>query len=463
MGSEISTVGGAIATAATGLAVGVTFGQLECVNSACCESAKFTGTNFMDSNVRRIGEFTGTGIATVATLGLIDSVNEHAAHTGKMAGKKLLSTASDVVDGVPGAGHIKGIIHYKCGDKAGGDQAMKSASRTIGVVVGAVAGIEGGPVGMVMGGIVGGAYMDTLTTVVESGIHDEFKPNGQIAAWNSAINGQNAQERLQGIVGAVASPVLDGLSGYYTGKAIQDARLQAEYKQNVAKFLEEGGNMDLMEALDTANKIKPKAAVIECPEKKEEPRPNDIKYGDKCLNKDCDIFHPDDKPVFRGDKIIGDPDVQESVFKRGIGPGSETFKDVKSHIINPARNGGPSTNFISTSKRFHVAKGFSGKGPDGGVLKIHPRNGIDIMKVTRNLNEHNLFPKEFEVSIPGHIPPHLIEGILVGKEGAKGMQWIHNPNFRPDPKLNYVFQAKLPDGVVGCAFHCVPPGDRDRR
>ena len=42
MGNEISTVGGAIATAATSVAAGVTFGQVDALNQAVVYTAKFT-------------------------------------------------------------------------------------------------------------------------------------------------------------------------------------------------------------------------------------------------------------------------------------------------------------------------------------------------------------------------------------------------------------------------------------
>jgi hypothetical protein len=45
---------------------------------------------------------------------------------------KFLKTMGGVVDGVPIAGHIKGGIHYAVGDSESGDNAMKSASRTVG-------------------------------------------------------------------------------------------------------------------------------------------------------------------------------------------------------------------------------------------------------------------------------------------------------------------------------------------
>ena len=56
---------------------------------------------------------------------------------------------------------------------------MKSASRTTAVVGGAVGGgIVGGPVGFVVGASAGGVTADGVTTVVESKIQGEFRPNG---------------------------------------------------------------------------------------------------------------------------------------------------------------------------------------------------------------------------------------------------------------------------------------------
>jgi hypothetical protein len=54
------------------------------------------------------------------------------------------------------AGHLKGGIHHLCGDHDGGNRALKSSSRTTGVIVGGVGGFAvGGPVGAFAGGIGG--------------------------------------------------------------------------------------------------------------------------------------------------------------------------------------------------------------------------------------------------------------------------------------------------------------------
>lgn len=55
MGNEIATVGGAIGTAATGIAASVCFGQVETLNGAVKDCAKYTGEQFMESSVRHAG------------------------------------------------------------------------------------------------------------------------------------------------------------------------------------------------------------------------------------------------------------------------------------------------------------------------------------------------------------------------------------------------------------------------
>jgi hypothetical protein len=68
---------------------------------------------------------------TSQIFSLIQSIkgdNEGAIKTQKM----FLKATANMIDGIPVAGHVKGAIHYACGDKAGGHQAMKSSSRTIG-------------------------------------------------------------------------------------------------------------------------------------------------------------------------------------------------------------------------------------------------------------------------------------------------------------------------------------------
>ncbi len=48
------------------------------------------------------------------------------------AAKETLTQGLQLLDGIPGVGHAKGLAHYACGDNEGGNNAMKAASRTVG-------------------------------------------------------------------------------------------------------------------------------------------------------------------------------------------------------------------------------------------------------------------------------------------------------------------------------------------
>ena len=113
MGNEISAAGGAVATAATGIAAGVTLGKVPALNNAVEECAKFTGNQFMNSTVRHVGETVGTSVAVAGTavaagvtLGQVDALNnavvvtaQHTAKSGMKAGGKLVEVGDGVLNG----------------------------------------------------------------------------------------------------------------------------------------------------------------------------------------------------------------------------------------------------------------------------------------------------------------------------------------------------------------------------
>ena len=233
MGKEISTLGGAIATVTTSVAAGVTFGQVKTLNDAVESCAKYTGKSFMDTSVRHLGEATGKGVATAATavaagvtFGQVDSLNEAVVTCAKStakstaeAQKAMVSTLNDAVDGVPVVGHFKGVIHYAFGDKSGGEKAMKSASRTVGVIAGGAGGfVVGGPMGAAAGGITGGVAADAIISGADSAVHGEWRPYGQIAAWNSVANAHTDDEIIDGVIGSLVTPAFDAFTGFEAGK-----------------------------------------------------------------------------------------------------------------------------------------------------------------------------------------------------------------------------------------------------
>lgn len=136
-----------------------------------------------------------------------------ALETQKKCGKALLRTA----DGVPVVGHLKGAIHYACGDQEGCDRAMLSATRTSSVMgAGALGFLAGGPVGAVAAGVAGGAAFDTTKTVVDSVVHDEYRPSGYYAAIGNIVDNPNPGD----IFDTCFIPVGDGLAGYSGGRLV---------------------------------------------------------------------------------------------------------------------------------------------------------------------------------------------------------------------------------------------------
>jgi len=259
MGNEISTAGGAVATAATGIAVGVTFGQVEAVNNSCKQSAKYTADKASKTIVRHTAETVGSAAVFVGTsiaaevVSVVDPDLAKSLEKEKMlaldntlkAGAETCigvgQTVNDVANNVPVVGHVKGAVHYVCGDKEGGDKAMKSASRTTGVIIGGAVGIAAGPAGMVAGGIAGGAAVDGITTGVESGIKGEYTPSGQIEAWTRVAQAETSEELIGGIVDGVTAPVLDGMLGYTAGKTIKGPKSLLK-KQPRHKYRTRGGS-----------------------------------------------------------------------------------------------------------------------------------------------------------------------------------------------------------------------------
>ena len=99
----------------------------------------------------------------------------------------------------------KAESHDAFGDTEGGNKAMKSSSRTTGVIGGGVLGfVAGGPTGAAAGGVAGGLAMDSVTTGIDSAVHDvEFRPSGTIAALDNIVEGKS-----ESVSGAVCDVVV---------------------------------------------------------------------------------------------------------------------------------------------------------------------------------------------------------------------------------------------------------------
>ena len=132
--------------------------------------------------------------------------------------QKYLEGLFNTADGIPLIGHIKGGIHYVSGDPEKGENSIKAATRTTGVIAGGTVGFTvGGPVGAVVGGIACGGAVDGITTGVDSAIHKEYRPYGQIASFTNMIRGEaKPGEYFDSFFGLT----MDGIVGYGTGQAM---------------------------------------------------------------------------------------------------------------------------------------------------------------------------------------------------------------------------------------------------
>jgi len=121
-------------------------------------------------------------------------------------------------DHVPGVGHAIGGIHYAMGDTEAGDHSMKVASRSVGVIGGSVGGFfVGGPPGAVVGGYAGGLVVDGITTGIDSGIHDEYRPSGTLETAQHVYNVATGDEELNlssGDVFDIGVEVVQDVTGF---------------------------------------------------------------------------------------------------------------------------------------------------------------------------------------------------------------------------------------------------------
>lgn len=459
MGNEVSTVGGGIATVGTSVAAGVCFGQVSALNNAVKETAEFTGNKFMQTNVRHIGQTAGLAVGTASTgavagicLGQVEGLNKATAKmaeltgaAGKECGTVLGETLSDTADGLPLIGHAKGGIHYACGDHKGGEKAMKASSRTTAVVGGAVGGFcVGGPAGAVAGGVAGGVAVDGAVTGIDSAVKRKFTPYGQVAAWAQVVNADNAQDRVDGIVTGLTAPIMDGVTGYQIGRltgAVVEEVQQVKCQRTATDFLKEGGNADLMEALDAADRMRTGGKYI-APEPQ---RPDEAVQYDGMPVPEAG-WNQDGEVLYRGDRRLEKEQGRNRVFETGIEPhgGGQNGTDAYLHTENAAYH---NQDFVSTSKSYALAKEFGACGKHSrprahALTKLRVVNGVDINVTARTLGLKPLYPGQVEVSVFGGVPPNLIEGVLVLPSGGAPV-WYPNPQFQmPAVGVNQVYYIR---------------------
>ncbi len=126
----------------------------------------------------------------------------------------------NTVNGIPIAGHMKGIYHLVNDDRESFEAVMKSSSRPVGVAIGGVLGFfAGGPPGAFGGGTVGGLYFDALTSVIETSVKGEQKPYGTLELLCKIGNGEG--DSLSGdIFDFLGIMIVDGAAGVATGETV---------------------------------------------------------------------------------------------------------------------------------------------------------------------------------------------------------------------------------------------------
>lgn len=127
-----------------------------------------------------------------------------------------------LANSLPIVGHAKGLVHYALNDKESGNDAMKSSSRTIGVIGGAVAGgLTVGPMGAFAGGVMAGVAMDGIITGADYYINkEEYRPHGYVAAMSSLVKDE-VESKSGCVFDIVAGLTCDGLAGLGASSSIR--------------------------------------------------------------------------------------------------------------------------------------------------------------------------------------------------------------------------------------------------
>jgi hypothetical protein len=125
---------------------------------------------------------------------------------------------------------------------------------------------------------------------------------------------------------------------------------------------------------------------------------------------------PQPRTVFRGERSSRTP---EKVFEEGMPP-----KGGNTDLLRHLSGNQPDTNFLATSIRPEIAKGFAGK--NGWLYVIRTEKGIDV---NFKLGTKSPFPEQFEVAVPGGVKSCEVMGAFPMKSGEIAGPFIKNPNF----------------------------------
>ncbi|XP_062607098.1 uncharacterized protein LOC134268873 [Saccostrea cucullata] len=226
-----------------------------------CEGAKRTQENFS----RQCPVVSQVRSAVEAIAGDEEAARETQYEFGR--------NVSGIANAIPVVGHVKGAIHYAVGDNEGGDNAMKSASRTVGVMAGGAAGfVTAGPPGAVLGGIAGGDAMDLVITGADSAVHGEFRPYGYISQMEEISENPTDPGNWFDTVAMVAG---DGACGYAAGKATIPAKkflekraIRNQFEAQRNPLVENVGMSDAKDFVNAADRMRDVRTKYDVPETK---------------------------------------------------------------------------------------------------------------------------------------------------------------------------------------------------
>ena len=124
--------------------------------------------------------------------------------------------AGDVVNCMPVWGHVKGTVHYMCGQTEAGTRAMAAATRSAVVAGAGVATLAtaGAAAPAAAAGILTGLAYDGTATGVASIVHQEFKPYGYYALGKHINDKVRTGQNVAGdLVEMAAIPMADAMLG----------------------------------------------------------------------------------------------------------------------------------------------------------------------------------------------------------------------------------------------------------
>jgi hypothetical protein len=162
-----------------------------------------------------------TASKIVETVASLPVVSHGVAVVAKIIGKDEMAkeywdkgneAASAMLNSMPVVGHVKGAIHYLCGDSEGAEKAFLAATRTTVVLAtGACGSLVAGSVAAIVGGILAGALWNVTAYYQTNG----KSKNGIVKIYYTL---KNSPTNVLAYIEGVLEMASDAMSGYTGGK-----------------------------------------------------------------------------------------------------------------------------------------------------------------------------------------------------------------------------------------------------